>query len=1496
MPYEIGGRADKHGNSYEIRWIVFQLLNVVEENLDYILMEALGEAESGVDLWVGNRNSSIEGQQCKGRNSSKESWDYGSINAKHIPNYWKSQLDRDTNTTVSLVSPLAFTFLEDLVIRAKTCGGDSNAFYNIQIKQASKEFQNFFNNICTAMSIDVSNPKDLDRCVSYFERINYRQISDSELIVRIMEKIRYLFIGDEEAILDAFTAWIVEGSMIGKKINQIEINKFLKSKEIIRRDLINDTRIIPNIQKLDNEYRDEFDAIGNELILRSEFEACKNAIRNEKSIIIHGKAGRGKSGCTLEITNFCESTGIPYIALKLDQHIPHGTTDVWSKELGFSTSISYCIDSISKDSSAVVILDQLDSLRWTQSHTGNSLTVCQRVIKEIEQLNLEREHKISLVFVCRTYDLENDNTIRHLFDKEDDTTWEKLKVGDLNESDVKNIIGSSYDMLTHKLKELLKIPSNLYIWKHLDPNKIVTECTSTNQLVTQWWDQLSNKCYQSRLDSYNLDRQKKTVIKWLQHNEHIFFPKQIINSRYLEFLSSNSFFKIQGDKVLFAHQSILDCFLANNLFDQYFSDEPIERIIGDKDQQTPGKRYQIQIFLEKLLEYDSEEFLKVGQEIFQSSKIRFSIKFIFFELLNQLELIDSNVEQFIINNYANKTYGKYLINNVISGKGVYINLLQKNGILEDMVNNPQTKDIVFELLRSIAPDYSNDLIYFIKKNFFVGDVKERISELLDFFPYDFNRDSEALFEMRLDLYARFPDRSNLYINFKTIERGKEIRVIQAVIYILKNKSNTQNMYSYSIESIDHIKDFIKENTIKILDLLTPFIPVKNDAINDWSEEYNFHDNIERFAIQIIKEANRQLILQDPQAFWKYYEKFMGKGSYLFNELIMDGLYQLPKIFSNRVIRYLIKDIETNILVFTDGSSSRLSLAKKVLENHAIHCDDETFKELETTINTFMPSYARNVYHNRVINNMNNSQKVYWRFYGDLQIELLPVLPKIRCNTNILNNLEVLSRRFSGSESQYKNRNTESGNVISPIDGKELSSSQWLGILSNKKIRNNNHSSWNQKSNVFIEHGIQYFSESFRKAVEKNPNVLINLVLKNKSIILEEYIDALFQGIAYSEQLDEVSTAKLEQLISTFPYDYSSFRAHVICSIVEKRCSDKWSDYVLSRLIDIVENYHDLQEIENDDSYSNLESKALNSVRGFAMYTIGKVIDRNNNLLNFFRNIINTSTSDKDSSVRLSTLYTLYSTYPIDRTWATPLLLELYKQDFRLGGFSGSQLIFFKLYPQHKNQISKFILECYTSTDERLIKAGTHYMTEMYLLNNEFQEIFSKIDRMSKLQLIESFNMASYYIAVDEYSSDAKRIILSLKNNSNNYDIPISNLFHHKRIDLNRDEEFLIDLMSTSISHRSIYAFVNYLERESESIIEYRDIIIPLSQNLIKNKLNISSPWKFDENISKLIIGLYDAASGTGDKELANQCLDIWDEMFEKQFGSARQLSQQIMDR
>lgn len=89
MPYELGGRADKNGNRFEIKWVVYQMLRVLEEKLNYVVLEALGDDEEGIDVWIGNRNGCREGQQCKGRNGNKEYWDFGTANARSIITNWK---------------------------------------------------------------------------------------------------------------------------------------------------------------------------------------------------------------------------------------------------------------------------------------------------------------------------------------------------------------------------------------------------------------------------------------------------------------------------------------------------------------------------------------------------------------------------------------------------------------------------------------------------------------------------------------------------------------------------------------------------------------------------------------------------------------------------------------------------------------------------------------------------------------------------------------------------------------------------------------------------------------------------------------------------------------------------------------------------------------------------------------------------------------------------------------------------------------------------------------------------------------------------------------------------------------------------------------------------------------------------------------------------------------------------------------------------------------
>ena len=516
MPYEVGGRADKSGNRFEIRWVVYQILKVLDEKLDYVILESLGDDEHGVDIWIGQKNGKREGQQCKGRNGSKEYWDYGTANAKGIFTKWKYQLDRDESYKVALVSPLNFTFLEDLIERAKNTSNNPKDFYNNQILNAGKEFVNFFVNFCMVMDINPRQDRDLLRLISYLNRIAYRQFPDTELKQIILSEISYLLIGNEEEIYDTFIAWIVDGDILGKTLDQSVLYSFLREKNIRYKNLANDERIMPRLEELNQEYIKAFKPLKNGLIIRNEFTVCREAIDVGDSIIIHGKAGRGKSGCTADIINYCQEKNIPYIAIKLDKRIPNGNANQWGKELGLPASIAHCIHSVSKNERAVIILDQLDALRWTQAHSRDALLVCAEIINQVDRLNSEREYKISVVFVCRTYDLENDNNIRSLFNesnkKQELIKWDKVPVNELDEGIVKDIVGKRYEQLTNKLKDILRIPSNLYIWQHLDPVKEYTECSTANHLVSEWWGQLSEKCFEFGLSEADLNETKDKIV------------------------------------------------------------------------------------------------------------------------------------------------------------------------------------------------------------------------------------------------------------------------------------------------------------------------------------------------------------------------------------------------------------------------------------------------------------------------------------------------------------------------------------------------------------------------------------------------------------------------------------------------------------------------------------------------------------------------------------------------------------------------------------------------------------------------------------------------------------------------------------------------------------------------------------------------------------------------------------------------------------------------
>lgn len=113
MAYPTGGRSDKYGNRFEYNWTIEKLLDVIDEEITYVKLEAVGDEERGIDLWIGNIDGSEEGQQCKGRNASKENWTFSDAEERHnIFTKWHSQLMRGESINVSLVLPLSFTMPE----------------------------------------------------------------------------------------------------------------------------------------------------------------------------------------------------------------------------------------------------------------------------------------------------------------------------------------------------------------------------------------------------------------------------------------------------------------------------------------------------------------------------------------------------------------------------------------------------------------------------------------------------------------------------------------------------------------------------------------------------------------------------------------------------------------------------------------------------------------------------------------------------------------------------------------------------------------------------------------------------------------------------------------------------------------------------------------------------------------------------------------------------------------------------------------------------------------------------------------------------------------------------------------------------------------------------------------------------------------------------------------------------------------------------------------
>ena len=546
------------------------------------------------------------------------------------------------------------------------------------------------------------------------------------------------------------------------------------------------------------------------------------------------------------------------------------------------------------------------------------------------------------------------------------------------------------------------------------------------------------------------------------------------------------------------------------------------------------------------------------------------------------------------------------------------------------------------------------------------------------------------------------------------------------------------------------------------------------------------------------------------------------------------------------------------------------------------------------------SYKRRI----EINKEKEDEPIYWSFWGELQHELLPCLPKEKTSKQVKALVDVLERRFN-KEKLYSNLNGHSGWVKSPISGKNIGKNQWYKIITNEKLKTKRSSI--EVEGGFIESSYRMYIGEFELAVRNRTLEMIQLVLENKDRVFPEFIDAMFSGIGMSENLKDIELDIIEKILLVFPCDKRRERAIYFCRIIEKLDDVKWSSDILKQLTKFALDEYALEEKisivktkdKDEETCKGLNSKVYSSVRGSALKAMGQLLWKNTTLFSGFKNIIEIVIKDENLTVKFAALCVIWPAYNIERDWAKDKLIYLYENDIRMVSFYGSRNMLLILYPQYKKQVIDIVQRCFESEDEILIEIGGYTACEIYMLYTELENIILACDSNSEKQMKAILDMAITYLKVDGYQEKAKNIILAYKNIDKDMNFPLSRMFYDNLVDARQDRLFIKEFIESKAGRRQINAFIRYLEKNAISLIDYADIILELCENILQIKPEeLQRQWGIERNVSKLIISLYDETTNStiSGKKIADKCLELWDIMFEKQLGSVREISRKLMER
>lgn len=164
------------------------------------------------------------------------------------------------------------------------------------------KIRDWFYDCVAELNLNKNNPSDITEAVSILSHCHFEQYADGQEAERDLESfIGLLFSGKASTVRVLLEQYANDTSSYGIKITSNEVIQYLSQKDIHKRNYNVTPAVLDRINTINDTYWGTFNAVCNTIIHRDATDDVIESIRRGYSVVLHGRAGAGKSGCLEEI-------------------------------------------------------------------------------------------------------------------------------------------------------------------------------------------------------------------------------------------------------------------------------------------------------------------------------------------------------------------------------------------------------------------------------------------------------------------------------------------------------------------------------------------------------------------------------------------------------------------------------------------------------------------------------------------------------------------------------------------------------------------------------------------------------------------------------------------------------------------------------------------------------------------------------------------------------------------------------------------------------------------------------------------------------------------------------------------------------------------------------------------------------------------------------------------------------------------------------------------